>query len=76
MREFKITRTLDNKQLGCSVLLDSLNPGETITLREVKPIDWGKIWDEYFKQIPEGFLNNKRVFLVQELVEKQLTGKA
>ena len=37
MREFKITRTLDNNQLGCSVMVEALKFGETVLFREVIP---------------------------------------
>lgn len=35
LREFPITRTSDNRQLGCSVMLESLNLGESVVFREV-----------------------------------------
>ena len=37
LREFPITRTSDNRQLGCSVMLESLNLGESVVFREVSP---------------------------------------
>ena len=37
LREFPITRTSDNRQLGCSVMLESLNLGESVVFREVNP---------------------------------------
>ncbi len=45
----------------------------TVYVREVVPIDWSKLSQEYWNK--GGCADRDEIKMIQELVEKQLTGK-
>ncbi len=48
------------------------NRNDTVYLREVVPIDWKKVWNDYCDGL-DGDSDNLQ--LIQQLVEKQLAGE-
>lgn len=50
------------------------DPG-TFKVREVLPIDWGKVWKKYWEW--HGSMKNENMYVdkIQELVERQLRGE-
>lgn len=75
-REFWIKRGfLDPKEGVCRIEAPTDYSSEYFMhIREVKPIDWGKLWIEYHKAQKSPLLQANRE-IIKQLVEKQLNGE-
>lgn len=63
---------------ACSIDHEKIHPNSNVIhVREVKPIPWEKIWEEYHKYKHNLDADNKNdQWFLQELVEKYLSGDA
>lgn len=71
--KFKVLLGTDETMKTDITFMDDsvFQPGETFLMREVIPIDWERVWEEYYSVIGDEFDEP----LLEELVERALRGE-
>lgn len=69
--------TFEKDQRNGGILFDGdkIKVGEKIHVREVREIDWAKVWSTYWDAKDSQYLYEDDKMLIQQLVEKQLKGE-